>query len=365
MNGSAFDFGDIDTFYNKYEGKWCEYRPPVMIGATANADGQSGAVPQPMITDKDKFLKGDGTWAEAQGASAVSELTDVELTNLADGEILKYDSTSQKWINTVESGGGGGGGSYSETNLFNTQTTVTSGSTLALSDNYTNYDVIVIDASTSEYVEWRDHIFINVSKVELNVEHTRVLLRTAAALYGLRYKFTNNNSLYAYGDGGRGITIYSVVGIKYGGSSNLIGDTAPSASQGAEGSLYMQVDNNFNVFKGSFTTNKWIEPLEMDVNINEFVSITIDGKSVNTNFHETLNKSDMYEEGGWMYGIVDNTSSRVYVGYELSDLTKLYIFTETTKTLIVYQADIEFNTPYRVSNIYGKHNNKWLIYQPS
>lgn len=135
MQGSAFDFGDIDTFYNKYEGKWCEYRPPVMIGATANADGQSGAVPQPMIADKDKVLKGDGTWGTAgtsveanpsgtatdtmtkiavdgtiydfNAASAVSELTDVELTNPADGEILKYDATSQKWLNAVESGCGG------------------------------------------------------------------------------------------------------------------------------------------------------------------------------------------------------------------------------------------------------------------
>ena len=136
MQGSSFEFGDIDTFYNKYEGKWFEYRPPVMIGATASADGVSGAVPQPMITDKDKVLKGDGTWGTAgtsveanpsgtatdtmtkiavdgtiyefNAASAVSDLTDVELTNLADGEILKYDATSQKWLNAVESGGGGG-----------------------------------------------------------------------------------------------------------------------------------------------------------------------------------------------------------------------------------------------------------------
>jgi hypothetical protein len=36
---------------------------PVMIGATAIADGVSGAVPQPLIADKDSYLKGDGTWA--------------------------------------------------------------------------------------------------------------------------------------------------------------------------------------------------------------------------------------------------------------------------------------------------------------
>lgn len=100
--------GEIEDLYNKKDGYWKKYTPHEMVGATSSADGQSGTVPKPTIADKDKFLKGDGTWAEAQGASAVSDLTDVELTNLADGEILKYDATSQKWLNAVESGGGGG-----------------------------------------------------------------------------------------------------------------------------------------------------------------------------------------------------------------------------------------------------------------
>lgn len=34
-----------------------------MVGATSQANGESGAVPQPLIADKDKFLKGDGTWS--------------------------------------------------------------------------------------------------------------------------------------------------------------------------------------------------------------------------------------------------------------------------------------------------------------
>ena len=36
-----------------------------MVGATSNADGKSGLVPAPAIEDKDKFLRGDGTWSEA------------------------------------------------------------------------------------------------------------------------------------------------------------------------------------------------------------------------------------------------------------------------------------------------------------
>ena len=41
------------------------------------------------------------------GSSALEDLTDVELTDPADGNVLKYDATLEKWVN--ESGGGGGG----------------------------------------------------------------------------------------------------------------------------------------------------------------------------------------------------------------------------------------------------------------
>ena len=38
-----------------------------MIGATSQANGESGTVPQPLIADKDKFLKGDGSWDTPSG----------------------------------------------------------------------------------------------------------------------------------------------------------------------------------------------------------------------------------------------------------------------------------------------------------
>ncbi len=37
----------------------------VMVGATATTNGAKGLVPTPMIADRNKFLRGDGTWAEA------------------------------------------------------------------------------------------------------------------------------------------------------------------------------------------------------------------------------------------------------------------------------------------------------------
>lgn len=49
------------------------------------------------------------------GASALSDLTDVDLTNLADGQIIKWDATNSKWVNANESGGGSSGHTYSTT----------------------------------------------------------------------------------------------------------------------------------------------------------------------------------------------------------------------------------------------------------
>lgn len=46
---------------------------PPMTGATAQAAGTAGLAPQPLIADKDRFLKGDGSWADLIGiASSVA-----------------------------------------------------------------------------------------------------------------------------------------------------------------------------------------------------------------------------------------------------------------------------------------------------
>lgn len=76
-------------------------------GASSSDNGEKGIVPRPMAGDEDKVLCGDGTWKTPQsGASSVSTLTDVDLESLSDGQILKYNGTSQKWKNANESGGG-------------------------------------------------------------------------------------------------------------------------------------------------------------------------------------------------------------------------------------------------------------------
>ena len=70
-----------------------------MVGATASADGAHGLVPQPLMGDQDKFLGGDGTWKDVP--AELSGLTDVSLGTLANGDVLNYNSTSQKWENAA------------------------------------------------------------------------------------------------------------------------------------------------------------------------------------------------------------------------------------------------------------------------
>lgn len=69
-----------------------------MAGATSSTAGAHGLVPAPAAGDNTKFLGGDGTWKDVP--AELSGLTDVDLTSLSDGQLLRYDATAQKWKNT-------------------------------------------------------------------------------------------------------------------------------------------------------------------------------------------------------------------------------------------------------------------------
>lgn len=59
---------------------------PQMTGATANANGSAGVVPEPSVSDRDKYLKGDGTWAsvQASGSNVQWDQITEEGTHIAD-----------------------------------------------------------------------------------------------------------------------------------------------------------------------------------------------------------------------------------------------------------------------------------------
>ena len=81
----------------------------------------SGLVPPATVSgDSGKYLKGDGTWATPSGG-ALANLSDVDLTSLANGQVLTYNSTSQKWENAT---GGGSGSTVSITPSLSTGTKI-------------------------------------------------------------------------------------------------------------------------------------------------------------------------------------------------------------------------------------------------
>lgn len=77
-------------------------------------DGTAEGLVTEVDLDKkqDKLIEGanihigaDGKTISATDTDEIAELEDVSLTNLADGEILKYNGTTQKWENAEDSGG--------------------------------------------------------------------------------------------------------------------------------------------------------------------------------------------------------------------------------------------------------------------
>lgn len=65
------------------DGNTEEIYVPEMTGASSSSDGTAGLPPAPETGDEDKFLKGDGTWAEVGGGADYVELTQAEYDALS------------------------------------------------------------------------------------------------------------------------------------------------------------------------------------------------------------------------------------------------------------------------------------------
>ena len=123
----------------------------VMVGATQYVDGSSGTVPQPLTTDVDKFLKGDGTWAAP--TFELSPATTSTLGGVIVGDGLTVDQTGNVDVNigtglsfnpitgAIDVVGGGGGGS-SQTYAEGQGIDITQGSPSGLPSSYTEVEYI-------------------------------------------------------------------------------------------------------------------------------------------------------------------------------------------------------------------------------
>ena len=87
-----------------------------MTGATSTVDGASGLVPVPLAGDQNKYLRGDGTWANptetvqttlnnligTDTGKTIRQIAISEISNLVNGAPEAFDTLGEiyDWINT-------------------------------------------------------------------------------------------------------------------------------------------------------------------------------------------------------------------------------------------------------------------------
>lgn len=114
------------------------------------------------------------------GSSTFAGLDDVNFSNLENGQVAKYNSTTQKWENANESGGGGG---ITEESLWTASSQSTGNFTLSKSID--NFDFIAIwYGDWNERTQWRNYIMYSVNS--LNANHTAGL-KISVIGYSTRY----------------------------------------------------------------------------------------------------------------------------------------------------------------------------------
>ena len=231
-----------------------------MTGATASNPGTHGLVPAPSAGDNTKYLKGDGTWdtpSGGGGSSSLSGLTDVDLSSPTNGQVLKYNSTTSKWENADESGGSG---SYSTTTLFTGNSSTTSGE-LTLSDSIRNYDMLMFvigwpttstEAQASFLID--TNYFANTyiyNNGGTTIADPHMFCCTYSTSY-LRIKCGSANDKILIYDS-TDTAVYKILGVKYGGGSG---------SGGTQITVVERTDNT--------TAYAWLNP--KDANGNDLSS---------------------------------------------------------------------------------------------
>lgn len=75
------------------------------LDSEAYAIGTRGGVP---VTSDDPAYNNNSKYYAEHGASSLGGLTDVNISGVTNGQVIKYNSATHKWENDDESGGGGG-----------------------------------------------------------------------------------------------------------------------------------------------------------------------------------------------------------------------------------------------------------------
>lgn len=94
----------IQDLYGKVDGKWQIYEPYEAGDNITIVDNVISATDTKYTAGSNVQISNQNV-ISATDTDEIAELEDVSLTNLANGQILKYNSTTQKWENAEDSGG--------------------------------------------------------------------------------------------------------------------------------------------------------------------------------------------------------------------------------------------------------------------
>lgn len=176
-----------------------------------------------------KYIAGDNIQINDKTISAtdtdeISELKDVEITDLADGEILKYDATAEKWVNGVGGGGTPYNNNYQEATLWENANGLevpqnNASVTVTLNDNISNYDFLYIEVSGNTSTNARTQIWIPVSQIDktgTNDFGIQVLNTNILRVSSIKY-IDDTHLKLQYWTYSQPIKYYKILGVRVGG----------------------------------------------------------------------------------------------------------------------------------------------------
>ena len=268
-------FDDLNTALMKLENR------PDFTGATDVEEGTNGLVPKPSVGDKDKFLKGDGTWAEVEAEAP----NDNEVTIQVNGtsvDTFTLNQDSDKTIN-IQLADVAVSNSYNDLDDKPTIPEVNdatikvqingedfTNNTFTLNQQSSN--AIIIDIPIPSYMEYRGTI---TSESQLTTPSTLAQKKKqVGCAYKVASSFTFNTDKTAkIGD----VFIYAKIDENNfawthipSGDDNYVLDAATSSALGG--------------IKLGYTQNNRKYPIELDSNDKAFVEVPSD----NTDTHRAI-----------------------------------------------------------------------------
>lgn len=227
-----------------------------MTGASASAAGVKGLVPAPAQGDENKFLRGDGTWAQGGGGTTVvANPTGAATANLSK---LQVDETIYQIV-----GGGGSGGGFEQIVLWdyvtdNNNSVLFGTFNVTLHDDINNYDMLLVESvsysgdmssatwsSTSQFI-------VSVDALN-NAYNNNYLAYTSFDNRSSRYYIKDTTFQKTIDNIGSTNGLVKVYGLKFSGGGGTGGASAVSDLTDVE----LNNLSNGQILQYNSTTQKW------------------------------------------------------------------------------------------------------------